>query len=181
VLLRLSAVLLLAVGAAAWPAPAGAAPPPSPPAPAAGWLLPLAGTLTRRFDPPADRFGRGHRGVDLAGVPGAPVRAAGDGVVVFAGMLAGRPVISIEHPGGLRTTYEPVEPVVAAGQSVPRGSVIGTLVAGHAGCPVAACLHWGVRRGETYLDPLALLHPPRVRLLPWRRRPADRVRPPARH
>lgn len=168
-LLRLSAVLLLAVGTAAGPTPAAAAPPPSPwPSPAGAWVLPLAGSLTRRFDPPADRFGRGHRGVDLAGSPGAPVRAAGDGVVVFAGMLAGRPVISIEHPGGLRTTYEPVEPAVAAGRSVSRGSVIGTLVAGHAGCPAAACLHWGVRRGETYLDPLALLHPPRVRLLPWR-------------
>jgi murein DD-endopeptidase MepM/ murein hydrolase activator NlpD len=168
VLLRLSAVLLLGAGAAVVPAPAAAASPPSSPSPAGAWVLPLTGSLTRGFDPPADPFGRGHRGVDLAGSPGEPVRAAGDGVVVFAGMLAGRPVISIEHPGGLRTTYEPVEPAVAAGRPVTRGSVIGTLVAGHAGCPVAACLHWGVRRGEIYLDPLRLLHPPRVRLLPWR-------------
>jgi murein DD-endopeptidase MepM/ murein hydrolase activator NlpD len=165
VLLRLSAVLLLAAGTALGPAPAAAAPPPSPP-PAGAWVLPLAGSLTRGFDPPADRFGRGHRGVDLAGSPGAPVRAAGDGVVVFAGMLAGRPVISIEHPGGLRTTYEPVEPVVAAGRPVSRGSVIGTLIAGHSGCPVAACLHWGLRRGDVYLDPLALLELAQVRLLP---------------
>jgi hypothetical protein len=49
---------------------------------------------------------------------------------------------------------------------VARGSPIGVLTAGHAGCPVDACLHWGLRRGETYLDPLALLRPPRVRLLP---------------
>jgi hypothetical protein len=34
------------------------------------------------------------------------------------------------------------------------------------GCPVAACLHWGLRRGEVYLDPLSLLAPPEVRLLP---------------
>jgi murein DD-endopeptidase MepM/ murein hydrolase activator NlpD len=87
-------------------------------------------------------------------------------VVVFAGMVAGRPVISIEHPAGLRTTYEPVDPSVAAGQPVSRGSPVGTLVAGHAGCPRAACLHWGLRRGETYLDPLALLRPPQIRLLP---------------
>jgi hypothetical protein len=62
--------------------------------------------------------------------------------------------------------YGPVGASVAAGQAVARGSPLGTLVAGHGGCPVAACLHFGVRRGETYLDPLALLRPPRVRLLP---------------
>jgi hypothetical protein len=49
---------------------------------------------------------------------------------------------------------------------VARGSPIGTLIAGHAGCPREACLHWGLRRGETYLDPLLLLRPVRVRLLP---------------
>jgi murein DD-endopeptidase MepM/ murein hydrolase activator NlpD len=59
-----------------------------------------------------------------------------------------------------------VAPTVAAGQPVARGSPLGTLRAGHAGCPAQACLHWGLRRGETYLDPLLLLRPPRVRLLP---------------
>jgi murein DD-endopeptidase MepM/ murein hydrolase activator NlpD len=88
-------------------------------------------------------------------------------VVVFAGMIAGRPVVSLGHAGGLRTTYEPVMPSVAAGQSVARGSPIGILRAGHPGCPEAACLHWGLRRGETYLDPLLLLRPPHIRLLPW--------------
>ena len=92
--------------------------------------------------------------------------AAGDGVVVFAGMVAGRPVVSVDHPGGLRTTYEPVDPAVGAGQAVARGSPLGTLLSGHAGCPAAACLHWGLRRGEEYLDPLLLVEPPRVRLLP---------------
>jgi murein DD-endopeptidase MepM/ murein hydrolase activator NlpD len=123
--------------------------------------------VTRAFEPPAGPFGPGHRGVDLAAAAGAPVLAAGDGLVAFAGMVAGRPVVSIDHPGGLRTTYEPVDPTVAAGQAVARGSPIGTLLAGHPGCPAAACLHWGVRRGETYLDPLALLRAVRVRLLPW--------------
>src|SRR5919197_310451 len=68
--------------------------------------------------------------------------------------------------GGLRTTYEPVTPLVRAGQRVRAGDPIGQLVAGHPGCPVAACLHWGLRRGTTYLDPLALLGYARVRLLP---------------
>jgi murein DD-endopeptidase MepM/ murein hydrolase activator NlpD len=87
-------------------------------------------------------------------------------MVVFAGMVAGRPVVSIDHANGLRTTYEPVDASVGAGQPVSRGSPIGTLAIGHVGCPVQACLHWGLRRGETYLDPLGLLRPTRVRLLP---------------
>jgi murein DD-endopeptidase MepM/ murein hydrolase activator NlpD len=164
---------LLFVAVAYPPLPATAGPPgPSeaaPPSATAVWTSPVSGArVTRPFQPPPGPFAAGHRGVDLAGSPWTPVLAAGDGVVVFAGMVAGRPVISIDHAGGLRTTYEPVDASVAAGMRVTRGSPIGTLAAGHSGCPVSACLHWGLRRGETYLDPLALLRPPRVRLLPWK-------------
>jgi murein DD-endopeptidase MepM/ murein hydrolase activator NlpD len=154
--LLLVPLLLPAGGAVAAPGEAQAGP----------WSRPVDGAVTRPFDPPPDRFGAGHRGVDLAGTPGSPVRAAGDGVVVFAGMVAGRPVVSVDHAGGLRTTYEPVNASVGAGQPIAGGAVLGTLTAGHAGCPVAACLHWGLRRGEVYLDPLSLLAPPEVRLLP---------------
>jgi murein DD-endopeptidase MepM/ murein hydrolase activator NlpD len=111
-------------------------------------------------------FGPGHRGVDLAGAPGQPVRAAREGTVVFAGQVAGRGVVSVQHPDGLRTTYEPVMPGVAAGARVGRGEPVGLLQPGHPGC-AAVCLHWGARRDRLdYLDPLALLRPPRVRLLP---------------
>jgi murein DD-endopeptidase MepM/ murein hydrolase activator NlpD len=155
---------LLAVLAAVVPGPAAAAPALTVPA----WVAPVDGALevTRPFDPPPGPYAAGHRGVDLAGAPGSPVRAAGVGVVVFAGTVAGRPVVSIDHPNGLRTTYEPVDPSVGAGQQVARGAPIGTLVGGHPGCPRAACLHWGVRKGQTYLDPMALLRPVHVRLLP---------------
>ena len=88
---------------------------------------PASSVVTRPFDPPPGPYAAGHRGVDLGGVPGSPVLAAGAGVVVFAGMVAGRPVVSIDHADGLRTTYEPVDPSVAAGQVVARGSPIGTL------------------------------------------------------
>jgi murein DD-endopeptidase MepM/ murein hydrolase activator NlpD len=161
---RRLAPLLLAAALVLGPAPAVAepAPPPSP----ALWVRPLDGAVTRPFEAPPGPFAAGHRGVDLAGGPGAAVLAAGDGVVAFAGMVAGRPVVSVDHPGGLRTTYEPVVATVGAGQAVTRGSPLGTLVAGHDRCPVAACLHWGLRRGETYLDPMGLLEPPEVRLLP---------------
>jgi murein DD-endopeptidase MepM/ murein hydrolase activator NlpD len=122
--------------------------------------------VVRRFDPPPEPWLAGHRGVDLAAEMGAPVRAAGAGTVHFAGRVAGRGVVSVTHPSGLRTTYEPLEPTVRAGQAVAAGDQIGTVAAGHAGCPAAACLHWGLRRGEEYLDPLALLGLGRVRLLP---------------
>lgn len=166
-LVRLLAVLV--VGAAVgWPGPLAAGPEPPRPPTVTRWRAPLAGppTVSRPFLAPAAPYGPGHRGVDLAGGPGVPVLAAGDGVVVFAGMVAGRPVVSVAHPAGLRTTYEPVAPSVGAGQPVARGSPLGTLVTGHADCLAAACLHWGLRRGEAYLDPVLLLRPSGVRLLP---------------
>ena len=122
--------------------------------------------VVRRFDPPPQPWLAGHRGVDLAAAPGAEVQAAGGGTVAFAGSVAGRGVVSVVHPGGLRTTYEPVTATVHTGEAVTAGQAVGVLEAGHPGCPVAACLHWGLRRGEQYLDPLALLGLGRVRLLP---------------
>jgi murein DD-endopeptidase MepM/ murein hydrolase activator NlpD len=124
--------------------------------------------VVRPFEPPANQYGPGHRGVDLGGQPGEPVLATGAGVVVFAGPLAGRDVVSIDHGGGLRTTYEPLTVLVSTGQRVERGTVIGQLAPGHEGCVTApACLHWGARRGREYLDPLGLLSAGHVRLLPW--------------
>lgn len=129
---------------------------------------PLSLDVVRRFLPPATRYGSGHRGVDLAAEPGTSVRAAGDGVVIFAGQVAGRGVVSIEHDGGLRTTYEPVRAQVSAGDIVRRGQLIGALQPGHPSCPAAACLHLGARLPDrVYLDPLALFRIWQVRLKPW--------------
>lgn len=169
-MLRALVAVLAAAPAVAVAPSVGTAPSAAPtPVVVALWTAPLGDplTVTRPFVAPASPYGPGHRGVDLAGAPGATVGAAGTGVVVFAGMVAGRPVVSVAHADGLRTTYEPVTPSVAAGQAVARGSPIGSLLPGHPGCPAAACLHWGLLRGETYLDPLLLLEPPRIRLLPW--------------
>lgn len=104
----------------------------------------------------------------MAGMPGQSVYAAAAGIVVFAGTLVDRPVVSIAHSGGLRTSYEPVEAVVRAGQRVAAGSVLGELVEGHAGC--GTCLHWGAMWGAAsrahYVDPLGLVVTTPVRLKP---------------
>ena len=67
--------------------------------------------------------------------------------------------------GALRTTYEPVDAVVRPGQAVTAGTPLGTLAALPLHCP-AACLHLGLRRGETYLDPLSRLRETPPVLLP---------------
>ncbi|WP_425489038.1 M23 family metallopeptidase [Mycobacterium vicinigordonae] len=152
----------------------------APPADAAGgrlsWPLRPPPTVSRGFDAPSQRWLAGHRGVDLAGRPGQPVYAAGDATVVFAGLLAGRPVVSLAHPGGLHTSYEPVRAVVRGGQAVASGSVLGALQAGHSGCPAAACLHWGAMWGPAshadYVDPLGLLESTPLRLKPLAPPPA---------
>ncbi|WP_462166100.1 murein hydrolase activator EnvC family protein [Frankia sp. AiPs1] len=130
---------------------------------------PLAGqvAVSRAFERPATPFGPGHRGVDLPASPGEQVRAAADGTVSFAGPIAGRGVVTITH-GDVRTTYEPVWPAVAVGDVLHAGDLLGALVAGHTGCPVLACLHWGLLRGSDYLNPLATFRRVAPRLLPLR-------------
>jgi murein DD-endopeptidase MepM/ murein hydrolase activator NlpD len=133
------------------------------------WPLAPPHPVVRPFQAPESPYGPGHRGIDLGGDVGEPVLAAADGVVVFAGLMVNRGVVSVDHAGGLRTTYEPVRSAVKAGQRVTAGAVLGHLQADHVGCTGApACLHWGVRRGQEYLDPLALVSLGRIRLLPWK-------------
>ena len=124
--------------------------------------------VVRPFDPPATPYGPGHLGVDLAARPGAVVRAAGAGVVGFAGSVAGRGLVVIRHPDGISTEYEPLRPAVSAGTAVTRGQPIGRITGRHGTCAPGRCLHWGAKRGGTYLDPMSLLRPlGPVRLLPW--------------
>lgn len=134
------------------------------------WPVSPRPPVTRGFDAPSPNWNRGHRGVDLAGAPNQPIYAAGPGTVVFAGILAGRPVVSLAHPGGLRTSYERVQTAVRPGQTVAGGQLLGTLLAGHPGCPVAACLHWGAMWGPAsnadYVNPLGLLAETPIRLKP---------------
>ncbi|WP_045731022.1 M23 family metallopeptidase [Pseudarthrobacter chlorophenolicus] len=119
------------------------------------WDWPLAPrpSVLRGFDPPPKPWLSGHRGVDLetAG-PAAAVVSPAAGTVSFVGVVVDRPVITIDHGAGLRSSFEPVESPLTVGSTVTKGQVIGTALPGH--CQAAGCIHWGVREDEEYVNPL---------------------------
>jgi murein DD-endopeptidase MepM/ murein hydrolase activator NlpD len=148
--------------------PAGADGVPVDPVPVGVWPLQPTPRVVRAFDPPDTTWGAGHRGVDLAGGVGQVVHTALAGRVTFAARLAGRGVVAVDH-GSTRTTYEPVVASVRVGDMLARGQPIGTLELAGSHCFPMACLHWGWRRGSTYLDPLLLVGGGPIVLLPlWR-------------
>ncbi|MGW2026478.1 murein hydrolase activator EnvC family protein [Streptomyces decoyicus] len=140
--------------------PPGAGPPGEDRAWPVGGTTGVGPTVVRGWEPPPSPWAAGHRGVDLAAPAGAVVRAAAPGRVAYAGTVAGRGVLTIEvsHSGRppLRTTYEPVRPTARKGERVTAGQPVAVLQRGPFHCR-APCLHWGLRRGKTYLDPLSLL------------------------
>lgn len=136
------------------PAVTGQAPQPA----ARVWLAaPVPLDLARPFDGPAEPWLPGHRGVDLHAQVNQTVVSPGSGVVTFAGTVVDRSVVVVQHPNGLRSSLEPVDALVGVGDAVEPGQAIGTLqdVPGH--CAPHACVHWGVRRGDDYVDPLDVL------------------------
>lgn len=146
---RLLTFVILALWSAATPN-AGASPPP---------LLapPVDAPLAAAFMAPASDFGAGHRGIDYAVAQGARVRAAADGTVTFAGGLPSGRGVTIEHDGGLVTTYTLLDDVyVERGEVVGRGTFIGAARSAH---PGTEGLHFGVRLDGAYVDPLAYLGP----------------------
>ena len=134
------------------------------------WHAPVAGAapgdVLRAFVAPERPWGRGHRGVDLAVPSGAAIRAPAAGRVVFAGVVVDRPVLTLEHADGTRSSLEPVEADVAVGAVVDAGDPVGRLAGAPPHCP-RACVHWGVREPDgwrvgdaafdRYLDPLVLI------------------------
>jgi murein DD-endopeptidase MepM/ murein hydrolase activator NlpD len=153
------AVSAAAAGAAG--AGAGCAGPPGPDRrcwPVTGFGPRGRPVVLRGLDPPPAPWGAGHRGADLRAGPAAPVRAAAAGELVFAGRIAGTDVIVLRLPSGLRTTYEPARADLPVGARVTAGERVGALSGPLPHCP-GPCLHWGLLRGDTYLDPLSLLPP----------------------
>jgi murein DD-endopeptidase MepM/ murein hydrolase activator NlpD len=122
-----------------------------------GYVWPVQGPVIRPFQPPAGPYGSGHRGIDIAVPMGTPVRAAGDGVVAFAGAVAGERYVSIDHPDGVRTTYSWLSAIeVTRGAPIAVGQVLGRTGQGHPGVEPPH-LHLGARYGGSYLDPMLLL------------------------
>lgn len=124
-------------------------------------------TVIVPFDLPPTPWASGHRGVDIAAAPGRYVRAPGDGIVTFAGWVVDRGVVVVAHDGGLRSSFEPVDPVVAVGTRVRAGDRLGRVSASGWHCSDEPCVHWGVRTATSYVDPLDVLdgYGP-IRLLP---------------
>jgi VCBS repeat-containing protein len=143
---------------------AAADPPPS-------YIPPVDAPISDPFRPPPTPYGAGNRGLEYATVPGTPVRASGDGTVVFAGSVAGALHVTLSHADGLRTSYSFLASVeVTIGQRLRQGDRVGT---------TGARLHFGVRSGDTYLDPELLFAGGHVivELLPTH--PDELDRPPA--
>ena len=130
------------------------------------WPLSPRPEVYRPFEQPRSQWLKGHRGVDLVAAVGQPVLSAGEGVVAFSGVVAGRGVVTVRHSGGLRTSYEPVDIRLTSGAPVRRGARIGVVSATAGHCVPLTCLHWGAISGQTYRDPLSLLGFGRPILLP---------------
>src|SRR5688572_30447070 len=73
-------------------------------------VRPVDGGVVQAFRAPASEYGAGHRGVDLRARPGTPVRAALGGTVTFSGVVAGTVWVTVNHGGGLSTTYGSLSP-----------------------------------------------------------------------
>ena len=124
---------------------------------------PVDAPVIDRFRPPSTPYGPGNRGWEYLTEPGSAVRAAADGIVAFAGRVGPSSAVTITHADGLRTSYSYLESVeVREGAAVTQGQSIGRS---------GPRLHFGVRRGDSYLDPATLFTAPttiRVRLAPLR-------------
>ncbi len=128
------------------------------------WPLTPRPRVLAAFVPPRSTWGAGHRGIDLAARQGQSVLAVDRGVVSHVGVIAGRGTVSVTHPSGLRSTYEPVRAAVATGVVVAEGAVLG-VVTGRTHCG-GSCLHLGALDGRAYVDPRTLLGGGPVVLLP---------------
>ena len=159
---RLTAALLFLVASLSWmtwPAAGFAR------TPADSWSFPVASTVVLRdFWSPSGDYSAGHRGIDFATVEDEPVRAVADGVVRFAGLVAGRGVVSLALADGYVAEVEPVCAAVATGDQVGAGQRIGTVCAASSTHCKVACIHLSARRfstdyerGFAYVTPLLFL------------------------
>ena len=139
------------------------APPKSTPPPTAGardFVWPISGNVLKGFGQGAD--GIRNDGVNIAAAPGADVKAAAGGEVVYAGSeLAGfGNLVLIRHPGGWVTAYAHSDVLkVKEGDLVKQGQAIAT--AGQTGNASSTQVHFELRKGKEPVDPA--LHLPALR------------------
>jgi murein DD-endopeptidase MepM/ murein hydrolase activator NlpD len=125
----------------------------------AGWRWPVVGPVIQGFDPPASPYGSGHRGIDIATAVGSVVVAPADGKVTFAGPVGGSLFMTIDHGGGLESTYSWLSGfIVRKGAVVTRGQPIAHSGWGHPSSPTPH-LHFGVKLFDAYVDPMDYLGP----------------------
>ena len=141
------------------------------------WSPPVDGPVVRGNEPQRRPFGPRHLGLDFAAVPGTPVRAAGDGVVAFAGQVGRALSVAVEHAGARRTTYAYLRQVsVLPGARVRRGDLLG--ISGAAGPSHRPdVVHFGYRVAGVPQDPAPLFTAaPRISLAPLDRPACPRRR-----
>ncbi len=105
---------------------------------------------------------RPHYGVDYVAARGTPVRAAGSGVVTFAGWKGdnGR-LVMVRHNGVYRTAYAHLQKYgkgIKRGTRVKQGQIIGYV--GSSGASTGTHLHYGVYKNGRVVDPLSLDYTP---------------------
>jgi len=114
-------------------------------------IPPVDAAIARGFHLPKGQFGPGNRGLDYAVVAGTPVRAAGAGTVTFAGPVAGTVAITLDHGGGLETTYTGIsEMYVVRGETIGQAHWLGE---------TDDRFHFGVKQDDIYVDPQDYLGP----------------------
>ena len=140
---HLKLAALIALVGASIPATANAEEP--------GLIPPVDAAVARGFALPAGQRGPGNRGIDYEVVSGTPVRAAAGGTVTFAGRVPNTVAVTVDHGDGFETTYTGMRALyVARGDVIDQGHWLGE---------TDDRFHFGVLKGEVYVDPQAYLRP----------------------
>lgn len=121
---------------------------------------PMNGIFTSPFGTRRNPFGRGtefHQGIDIANKSGTTIRAAGDGVVTFAGVKSGwGKMVLISHGYGYVSQYAHCSSIdVLEGQTVKKGDIIAKC--GSTGRATGPHLHFGIQLDGKFIDPMKVL------------------------
>jgi murein DD-endopeptidase MepM/ murein hydrolase activator NlpD len=141
------------------PSAASLASPPGGAVGPANWRWPVVGPVINPFDPPDTPFGAGHRGIDIAVPVGSVIVAPEAATVSFAGKVGGELFVTLDHGGGLESTYSWVSSILVHKRDViARGQPIALSGRGHPAAKVPH-LHLGVKLDDAYRDPMDYLGP----------------------